>query len=329
MLALTGVLMPTQGLAMPRSRPSVEAGLGRPVLEGGRGLRSEAVTYTCEATGAFKTPRCRLVVSWVLSPSTETSSLVFAMHFAEIEGIELDGVPVQPELDHAERYGGYGRELIRVHLPPSEGESVLELKGELQPELEILSRFPPLIHVRHAFVHRFTECTAVWYGERDSSIPAVSTISMRRTRPLRRRATIREAGTDTLPLCVGRDWNGGPFIGVGAGFEPKARLRLRAGYDLSSYEILAHGIAIESDLRQVLVVPYTDVGTPNVLLFIPSVAFGAGVPLRVWPDVRPGVRLQLTLSWPVLSIVGTFDAFPPIRGEPVAYYGAVLTQLGF
>lgn len=70
-------------------------------------------------------------------------------------------------------------------------------------------------------------------------------------------------------------------------------------------------------VRQLLTAVYTPRAKAKTQLF------------AVWPDVRPGVRLQLTLSWPVLSIVGTFDAFPPIRGEPVAYYGAALTQLGF
>ncbi len=103
----------------------------------------------------------------------------------------------------------------------------------------------------------------------------------------------------------------GPLVAAGSQFHGRrARPWLRAGYEASWLPFMTHALTAETDLRRWTVVPTTELGTPNLGMLIPAASVGVGVPVRVHPQVRPGARVQAALSWPIVGVVGTFDAFP-------------------
>ena len=63
-------------------------------------------------------------------------------------------------------------------------------------------------------------------------------------------------------------------------------------------------------------VPLGEVASPGVY-FIPSLGLGAGVPIqfRSGAGTHVGARMQLTLSFPVVSIVFPVDVFPGDAGN--------------
>ena len=57
------------------------------------------------------------------------------------------------------------------------------------------------------------------------------------------------------------------------------------------------------------------------------IGLGLGAPLRIVPDVRVGVRTQLTLGWPRHSVVGAFDVYPA-RARRSDLRGGLMIQVG-
>ena len=103
----------------------------------------------------------------------------------------------------------------------------------------------------------------------------------------------------------------GPLVAAGSQFHGRrARPWLRAGYEASWFTTMTHALTAETDLRRWTVVAATEVGTPKLGILIPAASVGVGVPVRVHPDLRPGARVQAGLSWSIVSLVGSFDAFP-------------------
>jgi hypothetical protein len=317
---------PEDAFAMKNPDPAYAAGFGRPQAEGLEGIvRAEEVRFTCDDS-----PRCEVVARWLLAPTGAATTLRIGIEFADVEELMLEGTPLDHRVTQDDRSwtrGGWRvQPSVIADLPADSRERMLVARIQLLPRFATRP-WPSMVQARHVFVHRHPECTTVWYGAPHDQVRR--SVALERTKGLRRRQSRVVEDVEEFPLCRGRMWHGGPLLGIGASFEPRARLLLRAGYELSSSRFTVHGLAMETDIRRVLVVPYTDVGSPNVFLIAPSVALGLGAPLRVWPDFRAGVRLQLTLSWPIVSLVGAFDAFPRMRDEPTVYYGAFLTQFSF
>ncbi len=121
---------------------------------------------------------------------------------------------------------------------------------------------------------------------------------------------------------------GGPMVAAGLDVGAGPRPRLRIGWEFAT---LRHwwiqSLALESDLRALTLVPTTEVASPVLLTVIPSLGLGLGVPLRIFPEVRAGVRTQLSLGWPRLSLLGTFDVYPARPGR-TDLRGGVMLQLG-
>jgi hypothetical protein len=121
----------------------------------------------------------------------------------------------------------------------------------------------------------------------------------------------------------------GPLLAGGVGFGDRGfgvRPQLRAGYEVFG-DFLGGSLAVESDLReQVSLVPLVELASPAAL-FVPSFGGGVGVPVMLVPEARPGFRLQLTISWIVVSVIGVFDVYPGGSGWAQALRGAVLVQL--
>ncbi|MEW5737614.1 MAG: hypothetical protein AB1938_01745 [Myxococcota bacterium] len=108
-----------------------------------------------------------------------------------------------------------------------------------------------------------------------------------------------------------RFFNGGVLLGVGGVFDSGARLRLRAGYQVAAPHWWLYSLVGETDARsEVLVVPSIEVATPSLLVVIPSAALGLGVPVRLAPDVRAGLRVQGSLHWPYVGVALALDLFP-------------------
>lgn len=124
---------------------------------------------------------------------------------------------------------------------------------------------------------------------------------------------------------------GGPFVAAGGGWGSERPLRLRAGYELAFPKRVIYALAAESNTHDATVVATTQfqTGQNSTLVILPSLGVGGGVPVRVWPAARAGVRMQLDLSWWFVTFVATFDVFPPASGDRTRLVGALLGQLNF
>lgn len=116
------------------------------------------------------------------------------------------------------------------------------------------------------------------------------------------------------------------MIATGIGFTGETRFRLRAGYEVGSAPFAVHRLTVETDFDRVLLVPATEIASPNIFFIVPSFGLSAGAPVQVRPTTRAGVRGALTASWPVFSIVGHVDTFPAMGGEGLELHGGLYGQ---
>jgi hypothetical protein len=120
--------------------------------------------------------------------------------------------------------------------------------------------------------------------------------------------------------------NGGPFVAAGGQLSP-GDFRLRVGYEAAVPDWLVWSASVEANVHgQVTFVPLAEAASPELFLLIPSFALGAGVPVRVEAGGRTlaGIRGQLTMSYPVFSLVLPIDVFPTDAagdGVQVSLYG--------
>lgn len=111
-------------------------------------------------------------------------------------------------------------------------------------------------------------------------------------------------------------FNGGPFVGAG-GAVPN-RFRFRAGYEIAAPEWLFHSLAVETDFTTTLtLVPVIHAASEALLVIVPSISAGLGLPIDLKPTARVGGRVQVTLHWPFVGFVAALDVFPgtndPVR----------------
>ncbi len=131
----------------------------------------------------------------------------------------------------------------------------------------------------------------------------------------RRRIASRDVTTLRFELVTAPGTSvlhGGPLVGVGSRFDTRG-IRARFGYEVAAPSWLIVSAAVDTDFASVTTLaPLAEVASPNLLVFIPSVGVGAGVPvqLRSGSSPRVGFRGQLTLSFPVVSLVFPLDVYP-------------------
>jgi hypothetical protein len=66
------------------------------------------------------------------------------------------------------------------------------------------------------------------------------------------------------------------------------------------------------------------------VFFIPSLGLGVGVPVRVLPEASTGIRLQLTVQWPLVGFVTSFDIYPGLdTSDPRMFQAGMFAQFGF
>ncbi|SEU28440.1 hypothetical protein [Stigmatella erecta] len=122
---------------------------------------------------------------------------------------------------------------------------------------------------------------------------------------------------------------GGLQLGVGARLGGASRFMARLGYQLAAPESFLHSLSVETDFREQLVLtPLTQYATPQ-LFILPSLGLGAGVPVQVLPEARPGVRLLVDLHLGPVGAAFSWDHYPRLREglEPFSRL-ALLLQVG-
>lgn len=334
---------------------AARAGIDRAQLHAGEGrLEAERVDYDCDEAA-----RCQASVHWtfILEPSAD-NTVLFYVERADVQSIHVDGRSVElephrlphvvsrPRLRSGIEWGWY-----EVTLPALGGRIDVVVSARLHPvsASEAPLRIPAQ-RMRHPVLVQDARSVEVYYGgatdtvrARELPAPVHRSVSVRYRRPWRlgrARAWSRAPGGEsrrveasgdydraTLELRSGAPLPGGPLLGVGVGFgHGRPRPVLRAGWELGSHPRLHHSLVVESDLRRAHVVAATDVSTHGFLFIVPSLSVGVGLPIRIAPRARVGLRTQAAIIWPVVGVVGTFDVFPDRRG-PGDLQGAVMLQL--
>jgi len=118
----------------------------------------------------------------------------------------------------------------------------------------------------------------------------------------------------------------GPLLGVGVGFGPQIRARLRAGYEVAAPPWLLYSLAVEGDaVEELMLIPAIEAALPSLVGVIPSGGIGVGAPVMLLPEPLAGVRTQLSLMWPIAGLLGSVDVYPR-PGKP-AVRGALMLQI--
>lgn len=121
---------------------------------------------------------------------------------------------------------------------------------------------------------------------------------------------------------------GGPFVGVGGGWNSARAIRLRAGYELAAPRWLVFAGAVETDTTDLRFVPTISAMTKlTSRLVVPGAAFGLGAPIQALPRARLGIRAQAEVFWRIVGIVGAADVYPERGGARVV--GSLFGQLSF
>jgi hypothetical protein len=126
-----------------------------------------------------------------------------------------------------------------------------------------------------------------------------------------------------------RVWAGGPFAGTGYWFGPRADRgpHLRLGYEFAAPVWLLHAVAMETDAHRVFgVVPSSEAVTHGSSMRQLIFGAGAGVPVRIRPDLRAGARVQATTSFRFFTLRAGLDVYPPLRSLATAVEGSLVAQ---
>jgi hypothetical protein len=125
-------------------------------------------------------------------------------------------------------------------------------------------------------------------------------------------------------------FHGGPFAGVGGNLDDSGGLRARFGYEIAAPEWLLLSLAVDTNFRDdVVLAPGVEAASRSFAGIIPSVGLGLGLPVRLVEERRVGLRVQLTVHWPILGWITCFDVYPG-RGfsEPRRFQVGMLAQIG-
>lgn len=359
--ALLGAPAAFANIGAVRSDPAIGGSLHTGATE--LAVVSEELTIDC--TEAEHRPSCGLRAVYTVhnpTPSAQTATAAFyGVHASEV-AIVRDGASIARDLpeevaaaiDH--RVGlEPTEELTRVGLEVTLAQdetAVLVVTGRLSPGERIVPSYAvPAVEIRHAllgtrarsraFDLRYLVAPIRSWGAHPATVsvtlrhPAAWTATgldgaatlhdgVRALHAVLDVARVDElAVAFTLPQPV--VFNGGVLLGVGA--TTSGRLRVRAGYELAAPEWLFWSVCAETDFQTDLaLIPLVQAASPSLLNVIPSFSLGVGVPVRLLPARRAGVRGQLTAQWPFLGVVLTVDGFPTAPQNAVEV--GLLVQVG-
>ncbi len=124
--------------------------------------------------------------------------------------------------------------------------------------------------------------------------------------------------------------NGGVLLGAGGRVNGSGGFRARLGYEVAALDWLLHGLSLETDFSdQLFLTPFTEAASSGLLGLIPSFGAGVGVPVRLLPQATAGIRLQLSIQWPVVGFVTLLDLFPGLdTGDDGFFQVTLLGQVG-
>lgn len=131
----------------------------------------------------------------------------------------------------------------------------------------------------------------------------------------RRRIAARDASTLTFTIVDARGTtvlHGGPFVAIGGRIDA-AGVRARFGYEAAVPWWVVWSTGVETNFKgTTTIIALGEAASPDLVVIIPSLGLGVGIPiqLRSGAGVRVGIRMQLTVSFPVFSLVVPVDAFP-------------------
>jgi hypothetical protein len=123
--------------------------------------------------------------------------------------------------------------------------------------------------------------------------------------------------------------NGGALLGIGGRVDDSGGTRGRFGYEVALGEPLFLSLNLDTDFKRELVIaPVAELASGSVFV-IPSLGLGVGPTLQVLPDLAAGMRAQVTLQWPLLGFVTSFDVYPGLSTEdPLMFQCTMLAQFG-
>ncbi len=146
-------------------------------------------------------------------------------------------------------------------------------------------------------------------------------------------ATIDPHDGDQLRVQVDIDEQigslGGPLVGIGGAFGREGGLRLRAGWEAAAPLWLLWSVSAETDFDQWLVItPAAEAASPMILI-IPSFGIGAGVPIRLRPDLAVGARLQSSMALGPVTFFMALDYYPTETEQHDPFQFTMMGQFSF
>lgn len=106
----------------------------------------------------------------------------------------------------------------------------------------------------------------------------------------------------------------------------------RFGYELGIGSSLVFGATADTNFGKYVTAAMTlDAATPSFIFVIPSLAFGAGVPVqfREKADPRVGVRTQMTIAFPLVRVSFPLDFYPRENSSGSHFEGSFVTAISF
>jgi hypothetical protein len=149
------------------------------------------------------------------------------------------------------------------------------------------------------------------------------------------RVVIDSRTTDSLQLGMELPspavLNGGVLLAAGGNLDDSGGFRARLGYAIASPRWLAYSINLDTDFEEeVVICPLAEAISDGVFLVFPSAGLGLGVPVRVRPRTDVGIRIQLTLHWPLFGFVTSFDIYPGMDTDhPGMFQVGMFGQVAF
>jgi hypothetical protein len=124
--------------------------------------------------------------------------------------------------------------------------------------------------------------------------------------------------------------NGGPIVGVGGSWLNDGGLRMKVGWEVARPSWLLYSLNFETDVKDHhYLVPLVQAASP-MILFLPSVAAGLGVPIRFAPIARVGGRVQIDVHLLSLGLVGALDVYPALTDSSSTFTQfSLMGQAGF
>jgi hypothetical protein len=153
------------------------------------------------------------------------------------------------------------------------------------------------------------------------------------TTVLTRVTTVTEGRDLSLYVEVPLRWGGfrvgGPVLGIGGTTNGTKGVRGRLGFEVAAPSWLLYSLTADTDFaHRAIVTPMVEAASP-VILIIPSVGLGVGMPVQVAPSVRPGARIQGDMQFYPVGLAVSGDVYPRVGSLGTTADLSVLAQFGF